>query len=178
MKAIMAMAENRCIGNKGKLPWPSIKKDFIWFKEFTMNKNLVVGSTTFELLPKLPNRHVYFISRPKAKSDNDIPAFDMGYYSNKNGLIGKRLPYHVCVINGIMNIDMFGNETLWKLEDPIIAGGKTIYNLFMSYITEFYVTHVSGNYDGDTYMDDFEQYFKQRELIKEFDGHRIIKYSK
>ncbi len=46
MKAIIAMAENRVIGKNGGLPWPSIKEDFRWFREFTTGKKLIVGKNT------------------------------------------------------------------------------------------------------------------------------------
>jgi len=56
MKAIIAMAQNRVIGKNNGLPWPSIKEDFKWFKEFTMGKTLIVGKNTFDTLPLLKNR--------------------------------------------------------------------------------------------------------------------------
>ena len=42
----------------------------------------------------------------------------------------------------------------------------------------FYVTHVNGSYDGDTYMPEFEHLFTIQEIVKEFDGHKVIKYTK
>jgi len=56
MKAILAMSKNRAIGKNGGLPWPSIKEDFKWFKEFTMGNTLIVGKNTFDTLPLLKNR--------------------------------------------------------------------------------------------------------------------------
>jgi hypothetical protein len=52
------------------------------------------------------------------------------------------------------------------------------YELFLPYITEFYVTHVKGVYDADTYMIPFEHLYNKQEVIKEFDGHRVVKYTK
>jgi dihydrofolate reductase len=178
MKAILAMSENRAIGKNGALPWPSIKEDFKHFREFTMGKNLVVGHSTFMTLPPLKGRNIYFISRPKAKTPDDVPTGDYGYYTNSHGTVGKRLWYINDVISGIANVDMFGKESHWKLEDPIIAGGAKTYELFLPYITEFYVTHVKGVYDADTYMIPFEHLYNKQEVIKEFDGHRVVKYTK
>ena len=56
MKAIIAMSQNRAIGKNGGLPWPSIKEDFKWFKEFTMGNTIIVGKNTFDTLPLLKNR--------------------------------------------------------------------------------------------------------------------------
>jgi len=61
--------------------------------------------------------------------------------------------------------------------DVIVAGGKSIYELFMPYITEFYVTHIDKEYEGDTYMSLFEDKFSKKEIVKEFDFGRVIKYT-
>jgi dihydrofolate reductase len=178
MKAIAAMSENRAMGKNGGLPWPSIKEDFKWFKEFTMGKNLVVGHSTFQTLPPLKGRNIYFISRPKSKTPDDVPMGDYGFYKNPHGTLGKRLLFISDVTHGIITTDMFGNERTNKIEDPIITGGAKMYELFLPHITEFYVTHVNGIYDADTYMPVFERLFTKRETLKEFDGHRVVKYSK
>ena len=178
MKAIAAMDENRGIGIDGKIPW-HIPQDFKWFKEFTMGKNLVVGHSTFQTLPPLKGRNIYFISRPKAKTPDDIPIGDYGWYSNSYLTIGRRLCNYTDVIYGGIIVDCStGKELNWKIEDPIIAGGAKMYELFLPHITEFYVTHVKGAYDADTYMIPFEHLYNKQEVIKEFDGHRVIKYTK
>jgi len=48
----------------------------------------------------------------------------------------------------------------------------------LPYITEFYVTHVNGKYDGDTFMPPFEDLFTHKEVVKEFDLHKVIMYTK
>ena len=62
--------------------------------------------------------------------------------------------------------------------DIIVAGGAKTYVRLLPYITEFYVTHVNGSYEGDTFMPPFEDLFTQQEVVKEFDGHKVVKYSK
>jgi dihydrofolate reductase len=59
----MAMSKNRCIGKNGGLPWPSMKEDFKWFKEFTMGKYLIVGRKTFDSLPVLNGRKFILITK-------------------------------------------------------------------------------------------------------------------
>lgn len=180
MKAIMAMASNRVIGKNNGLPWPSIKEDFKWFKEFTMGKNLVVGHSTFLNLPPLKGRNIYFISRPKPETPDGIPYGDYGYHANSHGTIGRRVCYHEEVIHGGTVVDIItGYESRWYIEDPIIAGGAKMYELFLPHITEFYVTHVNGEYDGDTFMIPFEHLFDKQQVIREFEGgHKVICYSK
>jgi dihydrofolate reductase len=152
------MAKNRVIGKDGGLPWPSIKNDFIWFKEFTTGKKLIVGKNTFDTLPMLKNREIFVLTR-RIEELSEIPN---QYLINKNDLTGK-------IISDVSDLD----------SDIIVAGGAKTYVRLLPYITEFYVTHVNGSYDGDTFMSSFEDAFHNRELIHELDGgHKIIKYSK
>jgi dihydrofolate reductase len=157
MKAIIAMAKNRVIGKDGGLPWPSIKNDFIWFKEFTTGKKLIVGKNTFDTLPMLKNREIFVLTR-RIEELSEIPN---QYLINKNDLTGK-------IISDVSDLD----------SDIIVAGGAKTYVRLLPYITEFYVTHVNGTYDGDTFMPPFEDLFTNKEVVKEFDGHKVIKYSK
>jgi len=157
MKAILAMAQNRVIGKNGGLPWPSIKEDFKWFREFTTGKKLIVGKNTFDTLPMLKNREILVLTR-RVEELSEIPN---QYLINKNDLTGK-------IISDVSDLD----------PDIIVTGGAKTYVRLLPYITEFYVTHVNGSYDGDTFMPPFEDLFTKFELVKEFDGHKVIKYSK
>ena len=60
----------------------------------------------------------------------------------------------------------------------IVAGGAQVYQAFMPYITEFYVTHIHGEYSGDVHIPTFEHFFSKQEVVKEFDLHKVIKYTK
>ncbi len=151
------MAKNRVIGKDGGLPWPSIKNDFIWFKEFTTGKKLIVGKNTFDTLPMLKNREIFVLTR-RIEELSEIPN---QYLINKNDLTGK-------IISDVSDLD----------SDIIVAGGAKTYVRLLPYITEFYVTHVNGSYEGDTFMPPFEDLFTNKEVVKEFDLHKVIKYSK
>ena len=156
MKAILAMAKNRCIGIEGKIPW-HIPNDFKWFKEFTTGKKLIVGKNTFDTLPMLKNREILVLTR-RIEELSEIPN---QYLINKNDLTGK-------IISDVSDLD----------SDIIVAGGAKTYVRLLPYITEFYVTHVNGSYEGDTFMPPFEDLFTNKEVVKEFDGHKVIKYTK
>ena len=151
------MAKNRVIGKNGGLPWPSIKNDFIWFKEFTTGKKLIVGKNTFDTLPMLKNREILVLTR-RVEELSEIPN---QYLINKNDLTGK-------IVTDVSDLD----------PDIIVAGGAKTYVRLLPYITEFYVTHVNGSYDGDTFMPPFEDLFTNKEVVKEFDLHKVIKYTK
>ena len=156
MKAILAMAKNRCIGIEGKIPW-HIPNDFRWFKEFTTGKKLIVGKNTFDTLPMLKNREILVLTRKV----EELSHISNQYLINKNDLTGK-------IITDVSDLD----------PDIIVAGGAKTYVRLLPYITEFYVTHVNGSYDGDTFMPPFEDLFTKFELVKEFDGHKVIVYTK
>jgi dihydrofolate reductase len=163
MKAILAMAKNRVIGNNGKLPW-HVPNDFKWFKEFTMGKKLIVGKNTFDTLPLLKNRECIVLTRPVAGIDAYITN---QYLVNNNAMTGQMI-----TMEDLESYSQFRKDYL------IVAGGAKTYVKLLPYITEFYVTHVNGTYDGDTFMPPFEDLFTQQEVVKEFDGHKVVKYSK
>jgi dihydrofolate reductase len=159
MKAIAAMAENRAIGRDNKLPWHPIKEDFKFFKEITVGKILVVGHKTFDTLPSLKNRNLIVLTRyDDGYEDTYDPFYNMAFcYKSK---------------------DIIEDLDLTHKGELIVIGGATTYKLFFPHITEFHVTHVKGEYEADTFMPPFEHLFTKQEVVKEFDGHRVIKYSK
>jgi len=164
MKAIVAMAKNRVIGKNGGLPWPSIKEDFKHFKEFTTGKTLIVGKNTFDTLPLLKNRECLVLTKPVEAIDAYITN---QYLVNNNAMTGQMI-----TMEDVESYSQFRKDYL------IVAGGAKTYVKLLPYITEFYVTHVNGTYDGDVFMPPFEDLFTNQELVKEFDGHKVVKYSK
>ena len=162
MKAIMAMSENRCIGKENKIPW-YVPNDFKWFKEFTMGNTLIVGKNTFDTLPLLKNRECLVL----VKEDKIMDANPNQYLVNNNSMTGKLI-----TMTDIESYSQFRKDYL------IVVGGAKTYVKLLPYIKEFYVTHVNGNYDGDTFMPEFEHLFAHQEVVKEFDGHKVIMYTK
>ena len=164
MKAIVAMAKNRVIGKNSALPWPSIKEDFKHFKEFTTGKTLIVGKNTFDTLPLLKNRECMVLTKPVEAIDAYITN---QYMVNNNAMTGQMI-----TMEDVESYSRFRKDYL------IVVGGAKTYVKLLPYITEFYVTHVNGNYDGDTFMPEFEHLFAHQEVVKEFDGHKVIMYTK
>jgi len=164
MKAIIAMAKNRVIGKNGGLPWPSIKEDFKHFKEFTTDKTLIVGKNTFDTLPLLKNRECLVLTKPVEAIDAYITN---QYLVNNNAMTGQMITME--------DVELYSQ---FRKDYLIVAGGAKTYVKLLPYITEFYVTHVNGTYDGDVFMPPFEDLFTQQEVVKEFDGHKVVKYSK
>ena len=124
-----------------------------------MGKKLIVGKNTFDTLPMLKNREILVLTRKV----EELSHITNQYIVNNNGLSGK-------IINDVSDLNTD--------PDIIVAGGAKTYVRLLPYITEFYVTHVNGSYDGDTFMPPFEDLFTNKEVVKEFDGHKVIKYTK
>ena len=164
MKAIIAMAKNRVIGKNGGLPWPSIKEDFKHFKEFTTGKTLIVGKNTFDTLPLLKNRECLVLTKPVEAIDAYITN---QYLVNNNAMTGQMI-----TMEDVESYSQFRKDYL------IVAGGAKTYVKLLPYITEFYVTHVNGTYDGDVFMPPFEDLFTNQEVVKEFDRHKVVVYTK
>ena len=63
--------------------------------------------------------------------------------------------------------------------DVIVIVGCSTYALFMDFSSEFYVTHVNGSYEGDTYMPPFSDRLSQTTLIASLEqGHKIFRYTR
>ena len=61
---IAACADNGCIGIDNTMPW-HLPEDFVFFKQYTLEKPVVMGRKTWESLPKkpLPGRRNIVITR-------------------------------------------------------------------------------------------------------------------
>ena len=109
MEAILAISKNGVVGVGNKLPW-YFKEDLKHFKECTIGRYLIAGTTTVSGLPKLSGRHIVQFSR----------------YGNK-------LPqcHDIChTVEAAFN----------KYPTAMVIGGpKTIYS-FLPYITKITLT--------------------------------------
>ncbi|MEE8259189.1 MAG: dihydrofolate reductase [Sphingomonadales bacterium] len=69
---IVAMAENRVIGRRGKLPW-RIPEDMKDFKKKTMGKPIVMGRKTFQAIGvALPGRTNIVVTRNPSLDNPDL----------------------------------------------------------------------------------------------------------
>ncbi len=153
--AIAAMDENRLIGRGGGLPWPSIKEDFKWFKNFTEGKYLVVGSTTYKTLPPLPGRKLLVLT----------DSFQDRWFNPMNDTA-------MCTVSLVDVLKISHNR------EVVVIGGAKTYEVFMDFISHFYITHVNGTYEGDTYMPKLNESLKKFDEVKLDGGHRVVCYKK
>lgn len=98
--------DDNVIGIGPKIPW-HVKSDFQRFRRITEGQSLVAGQTTYESFPNrtLPNRKIYVLTLDAAYQVSD--------------------PENHAVVN---DVNLFKE---WD-EDLYIAGGATVYKLFMT----------------------------------------------
>lgn len=129
MIGIVAKSQNQVIGLNGKLPW-NIREDMQHFKSSTMNQVVIMGGNTYRSLPfsKLPNRI-------------NIVITNQSYESKDKSLI---------FVNS-------KKECLEKLKDfpnlkHFVIGGAAIYEMFCEEITEWIITEIEREYEGDVFF--------------------------
>jgi len=127
---ITAIADNNVIGYKNKLPW-HLSADLKYFKKTTMGKPLIMGRKTHESIGKaLPGRLNIIITR-----ESDFTAQD-------------------CVI---AHSEIEALEFADSVEEVIVIGGQSIYELFMPLAKRIYLTEVHAHIEGDTYFPEFDR---------------------
>ena len=130
IKAIVAMAENRVIGNAGTIPW-HLPEDFKFFKATTMGHAILMGRKTYESIGKpLPGRENIVLSRTMPETPG---------------------------VTIIRSLDDLKEPADGK--DLFVIGGEEIYRLMLPRIQELYVTKVPRTIEGDTHFPEFESQF-------------------
>jgi dihydrofolate reductase len=146
-QAIAAMAENRVIGNAGKIPW-HLAEDFQWFKRKTTGHILVMGRKTFESIGKpLPHRQTIVLSR----SAQSIPG--------------------VVVAQDLARVNPESDPRQF-----FICGGAQIYAQALPLCSDLYLTLVKRTVAGDTFFPLFEDRFELAEVVLERPEFKILHY--
>ena len=130
IKLILATDKNGGIGYKNRLPWPSLKKDMEKFKSLTSNNICIMGSKTWNSLPKkpLPNRINVVLS---SHHPSNFPGAQLVLESPISNII------HL-LENEFPNKDIF------------VIGGAQIYKQFRPYADYIYLTFIQEEYMHDT----------------------------
>jgi dihydrofolate reductase len=155
MKAIAAMSLNRVIGNKGEIPW-RIPDDLKYFRKVTTDRengrHLIMGHTTFQQVGVLPERFIYVLTNDLNK--RSLSPRNTHRYVNYDDLTSLPVPWN----------------NIW------VCGGSQIYNLFLPQCNAVYLTIVFDEYEGDTFMPEFEDKFPNQEIIKEAKNYWTVRY--
>ena len=129
LSLIVAMSDNRVIGNNGQLPW-RLSADLKRFKRLTMGHHIIMGRKTFESIGRLlPGRTTVVITRQKD-------------YDAKGALVAHDLDEAIQLAKGD--------------DEAFIIGGAEIYRQAMSKVDRIFLTLVHCEVDGDTLLAEFE----------------------
>ena len=122
---IAAVAENSCIGIDNGMPW-HLPEDFAFFKQYTLNKPVVMGRKTWESLPRkpLPGRRNIVISR--------------NYFAADGAELADSIASALSLLVDVPEI--------------IIMGGAQIYEQTLPLATDLRITEVKLNVDGDAFF--------------------------
>ena len=126
---IAAMDRNRLIGNNNQLPW-HLPADFAHFKSVTMGKPIIMGRKTFESIGKpLPGRKNIVLSR------NPDIEFD-----------------------GVECVNGFDDavELVAEVDEVMIIGGSTIYEMLLPRVDRMYFTYVDADFKGDAWFPEYD----------------------
>ena len=131
---IWAQANNRIIGNKGRMPW-HLPEDLAHFKRTTLGCPVIMGRKTWDSLPPqfrpLPGRTNVVITRQTDwRADGAIPANHM--------LEALSICEHMSMI-----LDP-SPEQVW------VIGGGQIYAEALPFAKRVVVTEIDAHFEGDT----------------------------
>ena len=134
---IVAMAENRCIGKKNRMPW-HISDDLKRFKALTMGHPVIMGRRTFEsilgyLKEPLPGRESIILTKKTQPLYTDSPAHQA---------------------NSIEDAIKLGQGIAKEkgLNEVFIIGGAQVYNQSVVHAQRIHLTKVHRTIDGDAFF--------------------------
>ncbi len=123
---IVAMAENRAIGNNNEMPW-HLSADLKRFKALTSGHTVIMGRKTLESLPNgpLPKRRNIILSERLTEIPNGVEKAE----------------------NIKQALTLVENET-----EVFIIGGGSIYEQFLGLADKLYLTIIEADYEADTFF--------------------------
>tara|TARA_B100000131_G_C18029309_1_gene577769 strand:- start:197 stop:703 length:507 start_codon:yes stop_codon:yes gene_type:complete len=141
---LVAMAKNRVIGVNNDLPW-NLPDDLNHFKQYTLNKPIVMGRKTFESIGKpLPQRINIVISRSLSEIEG------VNVFSE--------------VEDGIAFANQYNEEH--QLEDEvIIIGGAQIFNETLPMMNRLVLTQVDCEIAGDVFYPEIDMHNFSRKNV-------------
>lgn len=142
LSLIAAIGYNNELGIDNHLLW-KIPEDLAFYKKMTMGKNIIMGRKTFESMPvkAFAGRKPIVLTTHNIDSMCDVVCFDS---------FDKLLEY------------IYDTN-----EDFMVVGGAKVYELFIPYVEDMYLTEVQNEYIADTYF----PYFNLEDFDKEEMGN-------
>lgn len=150
---IVAVAENRVIGNGPDIPW-DLPDDRRRFREITWGRPVIMGRRTFETLTgPLPGRMNIVLTR------------DSGY--RRDGCLVVHDPEEALRLAG-------------DADEVFICGGGDVYREFLPRADRIHLTVVHRDYGGDVLFPEIPNDFTvtEREFVREPIPHTFLIYER
>ncbi len=151
---IVAVANNRVIGDDNKMPW-HLSGDFKYFKETTMKKPIIMGRKTFDSIGRaLQGRINIVITRDGSwQSEGTFTATSISY------------AYEMAEQMGLVNL----------VDEIIIIGGANIYEQTIGDVDKLYITEVDMDIKGDALFPEInENDWNKTSVSQDFNENDII----
>ncbi len=149
---IVAIGNNRVIGNKGSLPW-CLPADLRYFKKVTDNLPLIMGRKTHESIGYiLPKRKNIVISSQK-KYEPLAGAFIASTFEKAILLAGDG--------------------------EVFVIGGACVYKEVLPFAQKIYLTEVKGDFNGDTFFpeikkEEWKEIFRETRKADEINPYPLV----
>jgi dihydrofolate reductase len=136
---IVAMSQNRVIGNDNHLPW-NLPEDLKYFKSVTMGKPMVMGRKTFDSIGRpLPGRLNIVITRNAQWAHPGVET--------------------AASLEQAMSLaaEHTSDEVSGAGKEVMVIGGEQIYRAVIERADRLYITRVQTEIDGDAFFPDFDE---------------------
>lgn len=134
---IAAIGKNNELGLNNDLIW-HLPNDLKFFKEKTLNQNIVMGYNTFVSLGRvLPSRKHIVLSFEKVK-----------------------LPLEVIQFNNLEDLNNYIKD-----KDVFIIGGASMYKQFIDKADKLYLTEIDNTHKADVYFPNFDKSLFDKKIL-------------
>lgn len=140
---IAAMNKHRTLGLNGTMPWRN-REELQHFKDYTMNKTVVMGRVTYEGLPKkLEGRNIFVVSRDEKYDIQDLKRYLEGDFDEEIVVAGGGEIYKEAiqfadklVISIIHDNDVIGDTFFPEIDLTVFNKTKSV--KFKTFTLEIY----------------------------------------
>lgn len=131
LSLIAAIGKNNELGLDNRLIW-KIKEDLKFYRNYTLNQNIIMGRKTFESMPAvaLQKRNVFVLT-----------SRELDKY---------------CDINCYSNIEQLLEYIENTKRNFIVVGGSQIYEAFLPYVDTMYLTEINDYSNADTFFPEID----------------------
>ncbi|MBI9103306.1 MAG: dihydrofolate reductase [Spirochaetales bacterium] len=156
LSLIVAMTEERIIGNGEKIPW-RIPEDQQLYKRITMGHPVIMGRKTYQTLPKpfIGRRNIVISRTPASIPIWEEPSGNRAAAS-KPRTLETASSLKEAIDKAAMRLEGQRGES-FNSDEVFIVGGAQIYSLSLPLADRLYISTIHQAYEGDIIFPDFDR---------------------